>query len=166
MRSLLVWIIAATVALAFVGLVVIAPVARAHGYDFSALLIYEAFGKVCHQSPARSFYIEGHPFAVCARCAGIYFGFAGSMLFYPLMRSLNKVDAPARKWLVAALALTALDFALDLFGLWKNTHLSRSVTGALLGGTVAFYVIPGLVDLSRMTFRWSSPQDKSLMNDE
>jgi uncharacterized membrane protein len=153
---LLIWIIVATFTLAFVSLVVIAPVARARGFDFSSLLIYEAFSKVCHQVSARSFFIEGHPFAVCARCTGIYFGFAGVVLLYPLTRSLNNVEAPARKWLIAAIALTALDFALDFFGLWSNTHLSRSVTGALLGGVVAFYVVPGLIDLSRMIFQGSS----------
>jgi hypothetical protein len=78
------------------------------------------------------------------------------VLLYPLLRSLNRVDAPARKWLIAALALTALDFALDFFGFWTNTHLSRSVTGALFGAVGAFYVVPGLVDLSRMIFGGSS----------
>ena len=153
---LLVWIIVAIFTLAFVSLVVIAPIARARGYDFSSLLIYEAFGRVCHQNLARSFFVEGHPFAVCARCTGIYFGFAGGVLLYPLVRSLNRVDSPARQWLIAALALTALDFALDFFGLWENTHLTRLVTGALLGAVGAFYVVPGLVDLSRMIFRGSS----------
>ena len=137
----------------FVSLVIIAPMARARGFDFSSLLIYEAFGRVCNQIPARSFYLEGHPLAVCARCTGIYFGFAASVLLYPLVRSLESVIAPARKWLLVAAAPTALDFALDFFGLWKNTHLSRSLTGALLGAIVAFYVVPGLLDLSRMAFR-------------
>ena len=154
--SLLVWMIAASLTLAFVSLVVIAPVARARGFNFSALLIYEAFGKVCNRIPARSFYIEGHAFAVCARCTGIYFGFAMGVLLYPLVRSLNNVNAPARKWLLIGLAPTALDFALDLLGLRTNTHLSRSVTGALAGAVVAFYVVPGLMDLSRMSFRQSS----------
>jgi uncharacterized membrane protein len=155
-RSWLVWIIVAGFTLAFVSLVVIAPMARARGFNFSALLIYEAFGKVCNQLPVRSFYLEGHAMAVCARCAGIYFGFAGGVLLYPLVRSLNNVDAPARKWLLLGLAPTALDFALDLLGFWKNTHLTRSATGALAGAVVAFYVVPGLIDLSRMIFRRSS----------
>jgi len=158
--SLFVWIITAALTLAFVSLIVIAPLARAHGYDFGALLIYEMFGRVCHQSSARSFYIEGHPFAVCARCAGIYFGFAAGVVLYPLVRSLNSVEAPARKWLLLGLAPTALDFALDLLGLWKNTHLSRSLTGALAGAVVAFYVVPGLIDLSRMIFRGSSQRGR------
>lgn len=155
-RSVFVWALTATLTLLFVSLIVIAPLALAHGYDFTALVIYNSFGKFCHQIPGRSFYFDGHPFAVCARCTGIYFGFAAGVLLYPLVRSLKRADVPARKWLLVALALTALDFALDFFGVWQNTHLSRSMTGALLGAVAAFYVVPGLLDLSRMSFRRAS----------
>jgi uncharacterized membrane protein len=151
-----IWAITATVTLLFVSLIVIAPVALAHGHDFTALVIYNSFSRFCHQLPERSFYLNGHPFAVCARCTGIYFGFATGVLLYPLVRTFKRSDAPARKWLLIALVPIALDFALDFFGVWQNTHLSRSVTGALLGAVVAFYVVPGLLDLSRMNFRRSS----------
>jgi uncharacterized membrane protein len=155
-RPIFVWSIAATLTLLFVSLIVVAPVALARGRVLAAFVLYEMFGRVCHQIPERAFYIEGHPFAVCARCTGIYFGFALGMLLYPLARSLRRGDAPARKWLLIALAPTLLDFALGFSGVWENTHLSRSVTGALLGGAVAFYVVPGLMDLSRMSFNRSS----------
>jgi uncharacterized membrane protein len=150
---IIVWAITATVTLLFVSLIVIAPVALAHGHDSMALVIYNSFSKFCHQIPERSFYLDGHPFAVCARCTGIYFGFAAGVLCYPLARSLKRGAAPARQWLLAALVPTALDFALDFFGVWQNTHLSRSLTGALLGAVTAFYVVPGLLNLSRMRFR-------------
>ena len=154
--SLFVWSVAATLMLLFVSMIVIAPVAQGYGYDSIALIIYTTFGKFCHQIPERSFFIDGHPFAVCARCTGIYFGAALGVLFYPLVRSLNRVDAPARKWLLLALVPTALDFALSFFGILENTHLSRFLTGALLGGVTAFYVVPGLVDMSRIIFKRSS----------
>jgi uncharacterized membrane protein len=161
-RSVIVWLIVATLALLFVSLIVIAPMALAHGHDFSALVIYKSFSRFCHQIPERSFYLDGHPFAVCARCTGIYFGFAAGALLYPLVRSLKRSDAPARLWLVVALVPTALDFALDFFGILKNTHLTRSATGALLGAVTAFYVVPGLVDLSRMSFRRSTVGKESI----
>ena len=46
--------------------------------------------------------------------------------------------------------------ALSFFGILENTHLSRFLTGALLGGVTAFYVVPGLVDMSRIIFKRSS----------
>jgi uncharacterized membrane protein len=158
----IVWAITATLTLLFVSLIVIAPIALSHGYNSSAFVLYEMFSHVCHQIPGRSFYIEGHPFAVCARCAGIYFGFTAGVLFYPLARSLGRGNAsapPARKWLLIALAPTLLDFTLRIFHLWENTHLSRLLTGALLGAVTAFYVVPGLMDLSRMSFQRSSAQE-------
>lgn len=146
----LVWAAAAALVLGFVSLVVVAPAARAGGHSLSAFFLYEMFGRVCHQISERAFYLAGHPFAVCARCTGIYFGFAAGVLLYPLVRSLNRTDAPARKWLLVAAAPAALDFALGLAGVWENTHVSRALTGALLGLAVSFYVVPGLLDLGQM----------------
>ena len=165
-RSIIVWAITATVTLVFVSLVVVAPLALAGGHDFAALVIDNAFGRVCHQIPERSFYLAGHPFAVCARCTGIYFGFAAGVLLYPLVRSLKEGCAPARTWLLIALLPTALDFTLGFFGVWENTHLTRSVTGALLGTVTAFYVVPGLMDLSRLSFSRSAESSPDEENNQ
>ena len=151
-----VWALAVVLTITFVSLIVIAPLALLHDYNSPALVLYEMFRRVCHQNPERAFYLEGHPFAVCARCTGIYFGFAAGVLLYPLVRSLRRVDAPARRWLLLALLPAFVDFALGVTGIWENTHLSRFVTGALLGAVTAFYVVPGLMDLSRMKFRPSN----------
>jgi uncharacterized membrane protein len=160
-----VWSIVATLVIGFVSLIVVAPLALARGHSSSAFVLYEMFGHVCHQIPERAFYIEGHPFAVCARCSGIYFGFAAGVLLYPLVRSLRRGDTPARKWLLLAAAPTLLDFALGFFGVLENTHWSRAVTGALFGAVAAFYVVPGLLDLSRMGFKrqpsYSTNTDRS-----
>ena len=145
-----IWAITAALVMVFVSLTALAPVALAHGHDSSAYILYEMFGRVCHQLPERAFYVEGHPFAVCARCTGIYFGFAAGVLVYPFARSLRRADAPERKWLLFAAIPMLLDFTLGFFGIVENNHLSRSATGALLGAVVAFYVLPGLMDLGRM----------------
>ncbi|HUQ32099.1 MAG TPA: DUF2085 domain-containing protein [Pyrinomonadaceae bacterium] len=151
-RPLLVWSITAALVLLYVSLIAIAPLALSHGHDNSAFVLYQMFSRVCHQIPERAFYLAGHPLAVCARCTGIYSGFAAGVLVYPLVRSLRRGDTPARKWLLLAAVPTLFDFALGFFGVVANTHWSRSLTGALLGGAAAFYVVPGLMDLSRMTF--------------
>ncbi|MGB9180750.1 MAG: DUF2085 domain-containing protein [Pyrinomonadaceae bacterium] len=152
-RPLIVWCVVVSCALVLVSLIVGAPLALASGHYAAARTIYEGFGYVCHQIPERSFQIAGHTFAVCARCTGLYFGFAAGALSLPLVRSLKRTDTPSRVWLFVAAAPTVVDFALSYFGIWANTHLSRSVTGALLGAVCAFYVIPGLVDLSRADWR-------------
>ena len=147
------WAITAALVIFFVSLILAAPFAYAHGYHSSGFVLYEMFGRVCHQIPERAFYLDGHPFAVCARCTGIYFGFAAGVLVYPFVRSLRQGDTPARKWLLLAILPALIDFTLGFAGIWENTHLSRSLTGALLGAVAAFYVVPGLLDLSRMNLR-------------
>ena len=152
-RSFIVWSVVAVGALLIVSLLIAAPLALSHQHNFLALMLYQTFSHVCHQMPERSFYIEGQPYAVCARCTGLYVGLAFGALLYPLARSLRRRDTPARAWLIVAAAPTIIDFALNFFGLWSNTHLSRLMTGALLGAVSAFYVIPGLVDLSQIDWR-------------
>lgn len=147
----LVWSITAVLTLAFVSLIVIAPIALAGGHHFAALVFYKSFEKFCNQIPERSFYVDGHPFAVCARCTGIYFGFAAGVLIYPLVRSLKNTYPPlARKWLLFAAVPLLLDFGLDYLGVLRNTLFTRSVTGALMGSVVAFYVVPALLDMTRI----------------
>ena len=147
-RQAFVWAAACVGALLVVAAALAAPLLAAGGHALPARAAYAFFGAVCHQMPERSFHLLGHPLGVCARCAGLYAGFAAGVLLYPLARPLGVRHAPARAWLFAAAAPTALDFSLGLLGVWENTHLSRSLTGALLGAVAALYVLPGLLDLS------------------
>src|ERR1700674_542860 len=98
-RPLVMWLLVASGSLAVMAIIIGAPLALATGHACLAAPIYQAFSHVCHQLPERSFFIEGHPFAVCARCTGIYAGFAFGSVLYPLTRSLRQTEAPARKWL-------------------------------------------------------------------
>ena len=157
-RPLLMWLVAAMGSLAVMSLILSAPLALETGHQFWAFTIYRAFSYVCHQIPERSFFIAGHPFAVCSRCTGLYAGFAAATVAYPLIRSLRQTEAPARKWLFLAAAPLAIDFAVGYFGIWENTHSSRFATGALLGAVAVFYVLPGLMELSLREWR---QRDKS-----
>lgn len=152
-RPLMVWAIAATSVLLMGGLIVAAPLFRANGQEFPALAIYKAFSGLCHQIPERSFHVAGHALAVCARCLGLYAGLAAGILCYPLVRSLRSTAAPARLWLFIAAVPTAMDFSLGFLGIWQNTHLSRLLTGMLLGAVAALFIMPGLIDLSRTRWR-------------
>lgn len=152
-RAVVTWLLVVSGAFAWMGLLASAPVLWARGHEFFAGVVYQSFGVVCHQLPARSFYLDGHPLAVCARCFGIYSGFTLCALLYPLVRPLRRTQPPARLWLAAGALPTMIDFLLGYTGIWTNTHLSRFVTGALLGATAVFYILPGLVDIGQCGWR-------------
>ena len=147
-RPLVFWLVSAAAVSLLVALIVVAPVAAAGGHTDVAQGIYRAFGTFCHQRPDRSYFVDGHKFAVCSRCTGLYFGFALTLVLYPLIRSLRNAATPPRIFLLLAALPLAIDFSLTFFGVWQNTHTSRLLTGALLGGAAVFYVMPGLVELS------------------
>lgn len=147
-RPLLMWTILVAGSLLLVALIIAAPLALVSQHGMLAATLYQAFSHVCHQLPERSFFLLGQPLAVCARCTGLYVGFAGTMLLYPLLTSLRRTYPPDRKWLFIAAAPLAIDFALGFIGIWANTHSSRFLTAALLGAAVVFYVMPGLAELS------------------
>ena len=134
--------------MAVVSLIVVAPVAAANANAELAQGIYGAFAVFCHQLPERSYFIDGHPLAICSRCTGIYAGFVLTLLLYPLIRSLRNTGNPPASWLLFATIPLAIDVGVNFFGFWYNTHTSRLLTGALLGGAVVFYVMPGIIDLS------------------
>jgi uncharacterized membrane protein len=159
-RPLVFWLVSAATVLGLVSLILVAPIAAAGGHNGLAFAIYRAFGTMCHQIPERSYFIDGHKFAVCSRCTGIYFGFAFTLLLYPLVRSLRSTATPPRSLLVLAALPLAIDFSLTFFGFWENTHTSRLLTGALLGSVSVFYVMPGIVDLSlrSLTIRSNEPR--------
>jgi uncharacterized membrane protein len=136
-----------------------APLLQASDHSAIAAVIYKAFSYLCHQIPERSFHLAGHQFAVCSRCTGLYAGFAFATLGYPLIRSLKRTDTPRIIWLLLAAVPLTIDFALGYFSLWQNNHASRFITGALLGAVAAFYIVPGLTDLSLKFTRKS--QDKN-----
>jgi uncharacterized membrane protein len=149
------WVCVAFVTLLWVSLIVGAPLAAAGGHEALSFVLYHGLQTVCHQMPERAFWLAGHPLAVCARCAGIYAGFAAAVLLYPLLlpfmarRPQLFAGTPRREWLILALAPTTIDFMLGITGLWANTHLSRSLTGAWLGAWLAFYVVPGVLEIVR-----------------
>lgn len=148
-RAVAAWLVAAGVAAAGVALIFLAPLLAGGGHGWAATFVYRAFAGLCHQQAERSFAVGGHALAVCARCVGIYGGFAACSLVYPLARGLRGTEAPARKWLALAVLPTAVDFLLDFAGLWENTHASRALTGALAGAGAALFALPGLVELGQ-----------------
>jgi len=152
----LVWLSCTVVVLAILSLILIAPLA-ADSQPHLAKSIYGGFALLCHQLPERSYFIAGHKFAVCARCTGLYAGFAFTFLLYPLLRPLRAIDWPPPVWLGLSAVPIGIDFGLTFLGVWENTHTSRLLTGLLLGSVSVFYVMPGIADLTTRKTRANRP---------
>ena len=143
------WSLLAFAVCLWFGAMIAAPVFKANDFAWAANIIYSFFSYLCHQEDARSFHIHGLPFAVCARCLGVYAGLCAGVLVYPLLRSLNDLEPLPRVWLLFAPVPTTVDFLLSQFGVWENTHWSRFVTAAILGVGLAFFLVPGAIEISR-----------------
>lgn len=103
--------------------------------------LYSLFSLLCHQQPARSWHIQGEPLAVCIRCTSIYSGFLAGLLV---------LRTPNIRWLKLALAATAMEWALAQVIL--DLAVLRSITGLLLGGVAAPFVVAGVEQMfTRLT---------------
>ncbi|HBR56833.1 MAG TPA: hypothetical protein DEA22_05095 [Blastocatellia bacterium] len=150
-QARLVWTAALFVVAAWAAAIITAPLLAAFGFNGISGPIYYFFSHLCHQMPGRSFHTLGHQFAVCSRCSGVYFGLLAAFLAYPLLRKMEEIEPLPRIWLFLALIPIGADWSLGIFGIWENTHLSRFITGLILGGACAVYIIPALVEIARNT---------------
>ena len=134
-------------------LAVASPELAGHGHGRAGAFVFALFRGLCHQMPSRSLFVAGHPMAVCARCFALA---AGLVLGAGVAGRVAALEAPrpdqARRWRAPfwGMCLAAVPMALDgfsqLFGLRESTNTLRVLTGALLGLTVAFWVVPHLYD--------------------
>jgi len=133
----------AVLSLAIVG----APLLAAHAHPRLAEFLYLFFSPVCHQMRQRSFALQGMSWAVCHRCAGIYFGlFAGSLLPRRWWASSFSVERRRICVLLAAGPLL-LDVVLPYAGLWNNSATSRFLTGFLFGTMLMTLLLPGAAEI-------------------
>ena len=148
------WVITLLVVLVWNLAIVAAPFARAGGLTGLSAPLYTFFGFICHQLPARSFYIGGEMFGVCSRCFGVYSGLLAGVVIYPLWRRIDEIEPLPRMWLFLSLIPMAIDWSLTFFGVWENTHLSRFMTGLILGVACSTYIVPAVVEITR-NFTWT-----------
>ncbi len=154
-----VWAITSAVVFVWVGAIITTPLFLSEGFAAASTPIYTFFSYICHQIPERSLHIAGHQMAVCSRCFGVYFGLLVGILVYPLWRHVDEIEAIPRVWLFLSLIPITIDWTLTVFGFWENTHLSRFVTGAILGAACATYIVPALVEIIRnFSYRRFNPQ--------
>lgn len=145
-QAIRVWMITTVVVLIWLTAIIAAPLLAPSGISTS---IYTFFSYICHQIPERSLHIGGHQFGVCSRCFGVYFGLLLGVVVYPLWRRIDESEPIARVWLFASLVPITIDWSLTVFGIWENTHLTRFVTGLILGFACATFIVPAVVDITR-----------------
>lgn len=144
-----VWAAATLLVLLWLAAIVLAPVLWASGHGNISGPIYWFFGHICHQISGRSFFVDGHQFAVCSRCFGVYFGLFAGLVAYPLWRPILNTEPLPRIWLFLALVPIGVDWSLGVFGIWENTHFSRFVTGTILGVACGTFIIPAMVEIAQ-----------------
>lgn len=127
-----------------------------------AALTYVLGSQICHQISERSFHINGVQLPVCARCLGIYAGFAGGAIFGTLRRFVRGADSvtlrqrgqtplrgeSALAWAQAIVALGAVPTVVTLLaewaGVWQPSNLTRALAGGPLGAAAGLVVIAAL----------------------
>lgn len=132
------WIAAVTLAAGlFCAVVVLIPIAETNGLP-EASMGRLALRPACHQIPERCLDLGAGPLPVCARCAGLYAGGLAGLLISCLGGRRIRLGW---KWLAAAAAPSAIDFALGLLDLPDLTNWPRFgfafVPGLLLGLVLA-----------------------------
>jgi uncharacterized membrane protein len=110
-----------------------------------AALTYVVAGLACHQIPERSFHAGAVQLPVCARCLGIYVGFAAASLAGLRVRSLTPRAARA----IAAVGSipTVVTVVAEWMGLWQTSNGVRFAAGLPLGAAVGLVVIGALATL-------------------
>jgi len=149
-QALIVWSAFAFLAATWFFLIVLAPFAEANDLTSVSNPIYKFFSFICHQIPARSIHFHEHVLAVCSRCFGVYFGLFFGFVGYPFFRPVEETEPLPRIWLFLAMIPMAIDWLLGFFEIWENTHLSRFLTGAILGTACAIFITPALVEIFQL----------------
>jgi uncharacterized membrane protein len=135
------WLLLINLALTLVvGGALAIPVLFALGRSQLASGLFAAYHLVCSQIPSHSYFILGHQLGLCARNLAIYGSLlAGSILFRFVRAWLPTLRGPL--WLLT-LAPMALDGGTQLLGWRESTWGLRTLTGALFGLGVCWFVLP------------------------
>lgn len=101
--------------------------------------VYLTAGRVCHQSPERSFRTAGAQWPVCGRCAGLYLAGPLGALAAVLVR--RRANTTPWTWMAVAALPTAATFVMEFAGLADVTSRARFLAALPLGAAVAFAIV-------------------------
>ena len=109
------------------------------------LALMHAFDPFCHQISERSPHVDGVQLAVCHRCYGMLIGLVLGPIVALICRGWSGKNA--RIFVIASLVPLALDWGLEIFGIWQNSAESRFLTGAFFG------IVAGVLVARAMAWR-------------
>jgi uncharacterized membrane protein len=110
-------------------------------HPLTALVIRSFFSRLCHQDPARSFFIGGSPVAVCVRCLGIYCGVAVGVF-------LRRGKVSAFRLLAVAFMVNLVDVVGGVLHWHGNMPVIRFWLGLIVGvaaGSILFLAPSGVL---------------------
>lgn len=148
------WLLVVNLVLAGVVAVAIAtPVFFALGWVGLGQHIFDAYHFICAQIPYHSYFLFGYQMALCARNLAIYGSLlGGSLLFQRVRRWWPALDW--KLWLLTMVPM-AWDGGTQLFG-WRESNWEiRTLTGAVFGLGVCWFLLPLIEDAWG---RWSAPR--------
>ena len=152
-QAVKVWALTAVVVLLWVAVIVLAPVhVRTAGPRRRLFTRFSAIFAI--KCPSARFILTG----IRLRFAlAVLACISGSSPVWPHIRfggGSTRVEPLPRIWLFLSMVPMAVDWSLGVFGIWENTHLSRFITGLILGAACATFIVPALVEIRRnITFR-------------
>ncbi len=123
--------------------VVLAPLLEHLGSPAGSLLRM-AYGPACHQMPERCLDLGFGPWAVCARCAGLYVGGLTGVLFAVFS---GRRFRPPLSWVVVALVPSLVDFTLALTGLPSLSNWPRFLVALGPGVLVGLLLTDAIGDM-------------------
>ena len=145
-----VWAVAVAVVLAWVLATVSAPIFLATGYGqisrryiISSALFAIRFQNVrCKSRETSLRFVQG--------VLGFILGYWRGCSLIRLWRLDHGNRAVAENLaFFGACSDSDIDWSLGVFGIWENTHLSRFITGSILGVACATFIVPALVEITR-----------------
>ncbi len=96
------------------------------------------YSLVCHQIPAKTFFINGDSFLVCARCTGIY---SGALIFSAMSLLGLSFNIKSSNILLISLLPLSLDVLMTTAGAYSYSKFIAMITGLFFGSVSFIYIL-------------------------
>ena len=107
---------------------------------------------LCHQMPARSFFIHEHQTPLCARCTGMYLGFSIGLIFLIIRRRTTAARMPKAVIIsvligfITIMGIDGINSTISIIPnapqLYHTTNIHRIITGTLFGIAMCMLFFP------------------------